>query len=68
MSTLVTSAKLAQCKAAFVNALRTRLVIEPGSVGDDLEFDYWDILTAIDGKHYVDVQALYEDLKMPVTP
>ena len=37
--------------------------VEPGSMGDDLEFDYWDILTAIGGKHYVDVRALYEDLK-----
>ena len=37
--------------------------VEPGSVGHDLEFDYWDILTTIDGRHYDDPEVLFMDLQ-----
>ena len=37
--------------------------VEWGSIGDDLEFNYWDILTTVDGQHYDDPKVLFMDLQ-----
>jgi serine protease Do len=37
--------------------------VEWGSVGDDLGFNYRDILTTIDGRHYDDPEVLFMDLQ-----
>ena len=37
--------------------------IELGSVGHDLEFDDWDVLTTVDGKPYDDPNRLFAYLK-----
>ena len=37
--------------------------VEPGSAGEDLEFQPWDILTTINGKRYRNVKILFTDLK-----
>lgn len=44
------------------------MTVEPGSVGDDLEFDYWDVLTTIVGRRYDDPNRLFADLRVAIGP